>query len=164
MDSLDGCINTVNSRGMKTYFWAVWWNSATYGLIWNSHIQINITAWWHMVLRTSTAIWTHMVTLPEKTQQHNPILGSFFFIFFSVFVFRRETVSDFGSLSQTPANLWWLLAATGKNIEADQSDRTMTRVRQKGKWCHAAGMAGVFWPKKLPKKKKKLKCLSTHFA
>lgn len=56
-----------------------------------------------MVLRTSTAIWTHMATLLEKTRQHNPILESFFF--FSMFVFKRETVSDFGSLSQTPANL-----------------------------------------------------------
>lgn len=116
--------NTFNSKRMKTYFWDVWWNSATYGLIWYSHNQINITAWWHMVLWAGVAIWTHMVTLLEKTQ-HNFILGSFLF----VFVFKRETVFDFGSLSQTPTNLWWLLATKWKKAEANQSSRTMTRVR-----------------------------------
>lgn len=94
MVSLDGCINTFNSTGMKTYFWALWWNSATYGLIWNSHIQINITAWWHMVLRTSTAIWTHMVTLLEKnttTQSNFRVI--FFFFLVCLFLEERQSLT-----------------------------------------------------------------------
>ena len=61
-----------------------------------------------MVLQTRTAIWTHMVVIPDiMTTQPN--LGSFL----SVFASEGETSSEFGSMSHSLANLWWL-AADGK--------------------------------------------------
>lgn len=56
-----------------------------------------------MTYGPSTAIWTHMVTLLEKNMTTQSNFRVIFFV--CVFVFKRETVSDFGSLSQTPANL-----------------------------------------------------------
>lgn len=44
-----------------------------------------------------------------------------------------------------------------KRFEADQSDRTMTRVRQKGKWCHAAEIGSCVPTRHPPPPKKKLK-------
>lgn len=163
MDSLDGCINTFNSRGMKTCFWAVWWNSATYGLIWNSHIQINITAWWHMVLRTSTAIWTHMVTLLEKTQQHNPILGSFFFLV-CLFLEERQSLTLAHCHKPQPIcdGCWQRRERISRLIKATEQWQGWVRTgsgAMQQEWLVCSGQKNY-----QKKKNKKLKCLSTHFA
>lgn len=70
-----------------------------------------------MVLQTSTAIWTHMVVIPDiMTTQPN--LGSFL----SVFASEGETGSEFGSVSHSLANLRWL-AVKAKKIDSGWSKR-----------------------------------------
>lgn len=80
-----------------------------------------------MVLQTSTAIWTHMVVIPDiMTTQPN--LGSFQ----SVFASEGETGSEFGSLSHSLANLWWL-AAKAKKIDSGWSKRQNNERRESQK-------------------------------
>lgn len=68
-----------------------------------------------MVLQKSTAIWTHMVIIPDiMTTQPN--LGSFL----SVFASEGETGSKFGSVSHSLANLW-ILATNVKKIDSGWS-------------------------------------------
>lgn len=108
-----------------------------------------------MVLQTSAAIWTHMVVILEiMTTQPN--LGSFL----SVCVSEGETVSEFGSVSHSLANLWWL-AATAKKIDWGWSKR------QNNDKCESKREAVPYsrdaWHA-LGKANKQHKCSSKYFA
>lgn len=108
-----------------------------------------------MVLQTGAAIWTHMVVILE-IMITKPNLGSFL----SVFVSEGEAVSEFGCVSHSLANLWWL-AAKAKTIDWGWSKQ------QNNDKCESQTEAVAYsrdaWHA-LGKANKQHKCSSKYFA